>query len=99
MESSMPDTRIPTELSTPPFSPAQRAIRHELSTAIGHVIGYSEMMLEEVDGSRHIRINADLHSVRSAGLRLLTLMDEFIDPQSPARHKLSVSDIHHELRT
>jgi len=95
----MIDTGIPAEASAPPLSPRQLAIRHELRTPIGHVIGYSEMILEEVDGTRHAGITADLNSVRSGGLQLLALVDEFFNPESPSRRKLSVSQIYYELRT
>lgn len=53
-------------------------IRHELKTPINAVIGYSEMLIEEIDeegqSSEHPR--DDLERIHAAGLELLSLVNE-----------------------
>lgn len=51
------------------------ALRHDLRTPIGHIIGYAEMLIEETEESG-LASSPDLEKIRVAGQRLLTLVDE-----------------------
>ena len=51
-------------------------LRHDLRTPIGHVLGYGEMVVEEL-GERGLEdLAADVEKMRTAGHRLLALIDE-----------------------
>ena len=52
-------------------------LRHELRTPLNHIIGYSEMLLEDVaaSGGAH---ESGLRRVREQALRLLTLINDFL---------------------
>ncbi len=57
-------------------------MRHTLRTSLNHIIGYSEMLLEEA-GERHLDdFAADIQKIRTAGRQLLTLINELLEPIS-----------------
>ena len=55
-------------------------LRHELHTPLNHIIGYSEMLLEEVEERGWADLTHDLHRVHEEGRRLLGQIDRFLDP-------------------
>jgi signal transduction histidine kinase len=55
------------------------ALRHDLRTPIGHIIGYAEMLIEESEEAG-TEASSDLAKIRAAGQRLLTLIDERLRP-------------------
>jgi adenylate cyclase len=52
-------------------------IRHDLRTPVNTVIGYSEMLIEDVEGLSPA-FKGDVERIRSAGQRLLTLIDDIV---------------------
>ncbi|MBN1368500.1 MAG: hypothetical protein JW967_11305 [Dehalococcoidales bacterium] len=75
---------IPAERSSSGVERPQKAllanIRHDLRTPINAIIGYSEMLLEEVDDSQAVFIT-DLSKICSAGRQLLELVNRILDPK------------------
>jgi DNA-binding response OmpR family regulator len=60
-------------------------MRHTLRTPLNHIIGYSEMLLEEA-GERALEdFAADLQKIHAAGKRLQALIDDLLDPPAHAR--------------
>ena len=58
---------------------------HDLRSPLNQIIGYSEMLTEEVEGPRSERFVTDLLKVRAAGQRMLALIEEnFISVQEPS---------------
>ena len=56
-------------------------LRHELRTPLNAVIGYSEMLLEDVaEGEGSEILSSDLGKIRSAGKGLLALVDDALHP-------------------
>ncbi len=54
-------------------------IRHDLRTPVNAIIGYSEMLLEDIeDELSNPLIAAELHDILNAGRRLLSLINELI---------------------
>jgi two-component system sensor histidine kinase/response regulator len=49
---------------------------HDLRSPLNHIIGYSEMLAEEVDTQRREGFAGDLEKIRAAGLRMLALIEE-----------------------
>jgi sigma-B regulation protein RsbU (phosphoserine phosphatase) len=67
-------------------SDAQRALlanlRHELRTPINAIIGYSEILLEDLEeqqGSQQFAV--DLKNIQESGTQLLSLVNAILDPQ------------------
>jgi len=55
---------------------------HELRTPLNAIIGYSEMLMEELEDVEEIvlpRVASDLERINSAGRHLLKLVDEILD--------------------
>lgn len=55
-------------------------IRHKLRTPLNHIIGYSEMLLEEAGEQQQENIVADLDKIHTAGKQLLLMINELLDP-------------------
>ena len=51
-------------------------LRHDLRTPIGHVLGYGEMVADELAEAGQTDLLADVEKIRAAGRRLLALVDE-----------------------
>jgi signal transduction histidine kinase len=49
---------------------------HDLRSPLNHIIGYSEMLTEEVEGQRREGFATDLEKIRAAGQRMLALIEE-----------------------
>jgi CheY-like chemotaxis protein len=76
-----------------------RGLRHDLRTPINHVIGYSELLLEEAVDTGLTGVVEDLEKIRGAGRDLLAVVNERLDP---ARAGVGIADpdqLSHELRT
>jgi len=65
---------------------------HELRTPLNAVIGYSEMMLEEIDDGAFDpgAARQDLHRVRSSGMHLLDLISDVLDLSKVEAGKLEL---------
>ena len=56
-------------------------VRHELKTPINGILGYSEMLLEDVDDEDRETMAPDLERIRKGGEQLLKLIDTTLDPE------------------
>ena len=75
-----------------------RAIRHELRTPVNHIVGYTELLLEEAQQTEQEGLAADLEKIRDAGEQLHGLIGEMFDP-ARTTGGLSAEAVQHELRT
>ena len=76
-------------------------VRHELRTPINGIIGYAEMLLEDVDDDG---ITADLDRIRTAGRQLLDRIDSVLRPEglagtSPEELEAFADKVRVDLRT
>ncbi len=71
-------------------------VRHELRTPINHILGYSEMLLE--DPAVPTPLAADLRRVHTGGRRLQQLIGEYFS-EATAGQPADWQRIQHELRT
>ncbi len=68
-------------------------LRHDLRTPIGHVLGYGEMVADELADAGLPGLAADVEKIRAAGRRLLALVDERLQsdalsaPKAPAEKR------------
>ncbi|HEU4886669.1 MAG TPA: histidine kinase dimerization/phospho-acceptor domain-containing protein, partial [Thermoanaerobaculia bacterium] len=51
-------------------------VLHDLRSPLNQIIGYSEILIEEVAGQRRESFGNDLQEIRAAGHRMLTLIEE-----------------------
>ena len=69
-------------------------LRHELRTPINAIIGYSEMILEELeDLDLDVAYLDELEQIRHSGTKLLALIDRFLNPATPPNSKLELEQI------
>jgi adenylate cyclase len=62
-------------------------VRHNLRTPINAIIGYGEMLLEDIDTSEHQEASVDLQKILASARRLLALIGDltyYSKPQEPA---------------
>jgi adenylate cyclase len=53
-------------------------LRHELRTPLNHIIGYTEMLLEELEAADRLGLAADLSALRADARQLLSLLNEVL---------------------
>jgi signal transduction histidine kinase len=53
-----------------------RDLLHDLRTPLGHILGYSEMLIEQMQESGHEEFLPHLEKIRKAGMDLLDLMND-----------------------
>jgi signal transduction histidine kinase/CheY-like chemotaxis protein len=80
------------------------SMSHELRTPLNAIIGYSEMLVEEAEGSAQTTLIADLTKIQAAGKHLLMLINSVLDLSKIEAGKMdlfvetfSVSDLVHEV--
>jgi signal transduction histidine kinase len=57
-------------------------LRHDLRNPIGNIIGYGEMLIDDLTESGRTEFVPDLEKIRAAGKRLLALVDERLSDAS-----------------
>jgi sigma-B regulation protein RsbU (phosphoserine phosphatase) len=68
----------------PPADPANSRLRHDLRNAVGQVIGFTELLIEDAEDGGHGVLVPDLEKVRAAGHRALALIEEHLPSASGA---------------
>jgi signal transduction histidine kinase len=53
-----------------------RNLLHDIRTPLGHILGYSELLIEEMQASGHEEFIPYVEKIRKAGRELVTLMTE-----------------------
>jgi PAS domain S-box-containing protein len=64
---------------------------HELRTPLNAIIGYSEMLLEEVEDPGAADLRSDLQKIRNAGKHLLQLINDVLDLSKIEAGKMALS--------
>jgi signal transduction histidine kinase len=73
--SAAPRQELPPAGGAPRTSVSSQLL-HDLRSPLNHIIGYSEMLTEEVEGQRREGFATDLDKIRAAGHRMLALIEE-----------------------
>ena len=69
-------------------------LRHELRTPINAIIGYSEMIIEEVEETEaEVVYLGELESIRNCGTQLLTSINSFLNPQVLPENRVDLQNI------
>lgn len=61
------------------------AVRHELNTPLNVILGFSDVLLQEVDGPLTPQQREDVEAIRSAGSYLQELVEAVLDEWAPDR--------------
>ncbi len=73
-------------------------IRHDLRTPVGHIIGYSEMLEEDLADAPWPEFLKDLKIVRSSGERLVELINELLGPSKKDPGDIDLTSAQYQLR-
>lgn len=72
-------------------------VRHDLRGPINHIVGYSEILLEDDELPREF--TADLERIRSGGRQLIELISHYLDEYRLQTEPLDLPRLQHDLRT
>ncbi len=53
-----------------------RTLLHDLRTPLGHILGYSELLIEEMQESGNVEFIPHVEKIRKAGRELVVMMTE-----------------------
>ena len=67
--------------------------RHELRTPLNHIIGYGEMLLEDVEGSHRSDFAPPLRGILTDAHQLLRLVNEFLSPQAISAENVDIKHV------
>jgi adenylate cyclase len=76
-----------------------RTLRHELRTPINHIVGYSELLLEEAEDLTPESVLDDLRKIQHAGTLLLSLVNDALDANRLATAGPDLDRLSEALRT
>lgn len=80
-------------------------MRHELRTPINAILGYSEILLEDVAELKRDDVAGDLQKIHSAGKQLLTIVNDMLDQKKVEASGTDITSeafgvqVRHALRT
>ena len=100
----------PAELTLPNATPAVKAapveeevdylmaLRHEFRTPLNAVLGFSDVLLSEIDGEVNESQREDLEIIRASGIRLKLLLDSALDLSQLADGQLRMNTERTDIR-
>lgn len=71
---------------------------HELHTPLGAILGFTEMVLEDIALQQFESLEYDLRRIQQAGMRLLALLNELLDLSKMETNKMELSLAHFDLK-
>lgn len=74
------------------------ALRHEFRTPLNAVLGFSDVLLSEIDGEVNASQREDLEIIRASGIRLRILLDSALDLSQLTAGELRVSAERTDIR-
>jgi DNA-binding response OmpR family regulator len=90
----MPDDKT----SSDSFAQHLANLRHDLRTPVGHVIGYAEMIEEDLDDDGLKAHSHDLQAIQNAGQRILGLIDDFFNPAKTSADQITFEEAQYQIR-
>ncbi len=73
-------------------------LRHDMRTPVGHMIGYAEMLEEDLDEESAKMHSGDLQAIQNAGQRLLAQIDDHLSAARESAEEINVSDAQFQMR-
>lgn len=73
-------------------------LRHDLRTPVGHVIGYAEMIEEDLSAEDLKAHSHDLQAIQNAGQRILALIDDFFNPAKTSEDQIAFDEAQYQIR-
>lgn len=73
-------------------------LRHELRTPIGHIIGYAELIEEDLTDDQRTIYGHDLAAIMGAGQKMLAIIDQHLSALKKSLEEVAVEDAQFALR-
>ncbi len=73
------------------------ALRHELRTPLNHIIGYSELLMEEIEGAEWKPLLPSLRQVHGDARQLLDILNELLTPSGGEAEAVDLATVRGEL--
>ena len=73
-------------------------LRHELRTPIGHIIGYSELIDEDLSDEQRKAYGHDLAAILGAGQKMLAIIDQHLNAQKTSLNEIDIAETQFSLR-
>ena len=80
------------------FNSRLRELRHDIRTPIGHIIGYSELIEENLDATALKACGHDLQAIQNAGQKMLALIDQYFGNDKNSSDEIEFDDAQFHLR-
>ncbi|MGA0040145.1 MAG: adenylate/guanylate cyclase domain-containing protein [Pirellulales bacterium] len=74
------------------------SIGHELRSPLNHILGYSEILIEDAEAAGLTKILSDLRAIHSAGQRLLAVIETILAPSVLSVAAVAPETIDREVR-
>ena len=73
-------------------------LRHDLRTPVGHIIGYAEMIEEDLPPDLLKTFSGDLQAIQNAGHKMLALIEDFLGATTASPEEVNVSEAQFQFR-
>ena len=73
-------------------------VRHVLRSPVGHIIGYAEMLIEDLAGVVPTEVVRDLQAIATSGERLVAMIEEHVGAAKRSIDELDLPDAQFQLR-
>ncbi len=80
------------------FTERLSELRHEVRTPIGHIMGYAELIAEDLDEAGRQAYGHDLASIIHAGQKMLALLDQHLGPTRKSPDEIDFGSAQFALR-
>lgn len=80
------------------FSARLSELRHDIRTPVGHIIGYAEMIEEDLSPELLKTFSGDLQAIQNAGHKMLALIEDHLGATTASIEEVNVSDAQFAFR-
>ncbi len=84
-------------LRLPTGTEALRSLRHDLRTPINPILGYCELIVEEVGAAAPAQFLVGMRALHASGTRMLQLTNEIFSDQPSALRQLDCAELQREF--
>jgi CheY-like chemotaxis protein len=98
MNRRRPDDAVKDASGDGGFKKRLSKLRHDMRTPVGHMIGYAEILEEDLDDESAKLHSGDLQAIQNAGQRLLALIDDHLNAARESAEGINISDAQFQMR-
>ncbi|NDR55155.1 ATP-binding response regulator [Aliiruegeria sabulilitoris] len=80
------------------FAERLSKLRHDIRTPVGHIIGYAEMIEEDLPPELLKSFSGDLQAIQNAGQRMLALVEDHLGATKETIEEINVSEAQFQFR-